>query len=92
MGWTSGLPEILETSSAHWNEMTFFFTSPNLGSLFRNAPVICNHWRRPAHPQLTHLQGWAGNSGANVRDIGLLSYPAARLVILCIYIPLNLLL
>ena len=25
MGWTSGLPEIMETLSAHWDEMTIFY-------------------------------------------------------------------
>ena len=27
-----------------------FVTSPNLGSLIRNAPVICNHWPPPPAP------------------------------------------
>ena len=92
MGWTSGLPEKMETSSAHWDEMTFFVTSPNLGSLIRNAQSFVTTDRRRTPPHNTHLRGWAGDSGANVRDIGLLSSPVAGLVILCIYIPLNLLL
>ena len=25
MGWTSGLPEIMETPSAQWDKMTFFY-------------------------------------------------------------------
>ena len=40
---------------------------------------------------ISSRRGWSGDSGANVRDIALLSSPAAGLVILCIYIPLNLL-
>ena len=54
MEWISGLPKIMETSSAHWDEMTLFFTSPNLDSLIRNAPVICNRWPPPSPPTNTH--------------------------------------
>ena len=95
MGWTSGLPEIMETSSAHWDEMTFFLYFANLGSLIRNAPVICNHWPPPPPPH-THLRVGRGIAGLMCETLAFWVPPQCRvgagLVILCIYTPLNLLL
>ena len=49
MGWTSGSPEIMENikCTLRRDDLILLFISPNLGSLIRNAPVICNLWMPP---------------------------------------------
>ena len=81
----------MATSSEHWDEMTFFFTSPNLGSLIRNAPVICNYWPPPPPNPNTHTYGdGRGIAGLMCETLAFLRSRASN--IMHIYIPLNLLL